>query len=112
MKWQRGYRSGNVIDRRGEGPAMGNMTGLLPLASRFGWKGIIVLVVVSVIAYGARRIGGGHKADPNDEMVGFVGFVLDDAQNMWAREFEKRGQHYQPAHLVLFTDSTTSGCGL
>src|SRR5688572_20249845 len=104
MKWQRGYRSGNVTDRRGQLAGMGNVIGLAPLASRFGWKGIVVLVIVAVIAYGAKSLNKRETTKADDEMAGFVGFVLDDAQNMWAREFQKRGWRYEPARLVLFTD--------
>ena len=101
MKWQRGYRSGNVIDRRGQRAGMGNVIGLVPLVSRFGWKGIVVLVIVAAIAWGAQSLTKRETSKADDEMAGFVGFVLDDAQDMWAREFDKRGWRYEPARLVL-----------
>jgi predicted metalloprotease len=40
-----------------------------------------------------------------------VSFVLDDAQKTWAEIFRQRGRPYQNAKLVLFTDSTSTGCG-
>jgi predicted metalloprotease len=41
-------------------------------------------------------------------MVQFVSFVLDDVQHTWD---QKLGGRYHHAKLVLFTESTSSGCG-
>jgi predicted metalloprotease len=43
--------------------------------------------------------------------VRFVSFVLDDVQNTWAAVLPNYGARYQPARLVLFRNSTDSGCG-
>lgn len=51
--------------------------------------------------------GGG----PADREARFVGFVLDDAQDTWTKIFEEKGETYQRAKLVLFTDRTPTGCG-
>jgi predicted metalloprotease len=40
-----------------------------------------------------------------------VSFVLDDVQKTWAEIFRQRGMTYPHAKLVLFTDSTPTGCG-
>jgi predicted metalloprotease len=55
----------------------------------------------------------GPRAKPadEDELVGFVSFVLDDVQDTWTREFRKLGREYERAKLVLFTDAVRSGCG-
>jgi predicted metalloprotease len=42
-----------------------------------------------------------------EEQVQFVSFVLDDVQNTWAKILPS----YHPARLVLFRNSTDSGCG-
>jgi len=47
----------------------------------------------------------------NDEMYEFVKAVHNDVQATWEQQFASSGQAYQPATLVLFTDSTQSGCG-
>ncbi len=50
--------------------------------------------------------------DPAEEPeVQFVSFVLDDAQNTWRELLRQRGVDYPNAKLVLFRDSTQSGCG-
>jgi hypothetical protein len=54
--------------------------------------------------------GAQHLAQ-NDTQAHFVAFVLDDAQQFWAKDFAARGREYRNAKLVLFTDSTPTGCG-
>jgi predicted metalloprotease len=46
-----------------------------------------------------------------EEQVQFVSFVLDDVQNVWAKTLPDYGTRFQPARLVLFRNSTDSGCG-
>lgn len=42
-----------------------------------------------------------------DSTVQFVSFLLDDVQGVWAKALPR----YSPARLVLFRNSTNSGCG-
>jgi predicted metalloprotease len=130
MRWDRGHRSPNVQDRRGQ-PApvgaglggMGGIGGLLPLAARFGWKGIAVLVVIFLIWRGASCFssgGGSNVVNPqrdnqpvaNDEQAAFVGFVHDDIQTYWQKQFQQAGRQYRVADLVLFTGAVESACGI
>ncbi len=66
MRWDRNYRSPNLEDRRSAGGGGRGLGGGLPLggilmaASRFGWKGILVgLLVVGFMTYGGVCGGGG-----------------------------------------------------
>jgi predicted metalloprotease len=45
------------------------------------------------------------------DLVQFMGYVLDDANALWADTFERAGRPYAPTVLVLFEDGTTSACG-
>ena len=109
VKWQRGHRSSNVEDRRGR-PAGG---------LKLGVTGTVIGVVV-LLVFGQDFLGittssptgsGGSDADP--ELVEFVSFVLDDAQEVWTRVFAEQGMRYEEAKMVLFTDRVDSeGCGL
>jgi predicted metalloprotease len=127
MRWQRGHQSPDIIDRRGAGGAglpVGAMTGVLSLVGRrFGIKGVLVALVIIALIAGYGMLGGGESARvsdrgqqgagerASDERVQFVGFVLDDAQAVWRKQFAERGGAYENAKLVLFTDRTSTGCG-
>ena len=104
MRWTPGNTSSNVEDRRG-GSAL-----------KLGVGGSVVMLVLSLLfgrdllpedtAVGEQKP---HQSSPEeDKMVQFVSFVLDDSQNVWREKV--RG--YRDAKLVLFTNSTQSGCGV
>lgn len=120
MRWRRGHKSEHVIDERDEGPAVGGLGGraivpLFHLASRFGWKGILVLLLglglwwfFSARAPQVARVGADGAAPESDPAVEFVGFVLDDVQATWQAML---GERYRPADLVLFSGATRTACG-
>jgi predicted metalloprotease len=117
MRWDPDHQSSDLIDRRGEGPGGGG--GLLfPLLmlvarSRWGWGGVIVLLLGWV---GYQLLGGvaqqfsgtqDRGAAGSDQEARFVGYVLDDVQATWARKLPG----YRHAELVLFSGATSTGCG-
>jgi predicted metalloprotease len=124
MRWERGHESPDVIDRRGEGGGrmpMGGLLALLPLLlrSKLGW---LILLGAGAYYLWQGALGGtarraapegqqGPTARGDQQMVEFVSFVLDDAQKNWSEIFRQRGKTYQNAKMVLFTDSTSTGCG-
>ena len=130
MRWDRGNNSSNIEDRRSEGGgglgigAGGGIPigGIIAIASRFGWKGILIaLVVVGGLMYGGNLCSGGMggpqqavspqtqsgTAPDQDELKHFVGFVLDDVQKTWRQDLPG----YEDAKLVLFRDAIASACG-
>lgn len=123
MRWDRDHRSDDVIDQRGAGGGpMGAGVGVLFwLASRFGLPGLVLGGLILAAGYllspggdsrSAVGEGSGERAsEAQDETAAFVGFVLDDVQTTWRQLFADAGRGYVPAKLVLFTDSTRSGCG-
>lgn len=131
MRWERGHRSGNVIDQRGArtmpmGPIVvgGRRVG----AGRMGLGTLIVVGLLSLV-FGRDLISpmtqpGGPSSAPgyaptgattssagDEELVQFVSFVLDDAQSTWRRLFAEQGRPYRDAQLVLFTSYVSTGCG-
>src|SRR6187399_2986556 len=116
MRWTRGGRSGDIEDRRGM--SVGRMAPV-------GLGGLAVLFVLSLITgqdFLSDAVGpssGVSPADPSapaqprppeeEELVQFVSFVLDDAQDTWSSML---GPQYQRAKLVLFTDAVESACGM
>jgi uncharacterized protein len=130
MRWDRGHDSSNVEDRRSEdGGGLGfggggggvPLWGLLSIAGRFGWRGILVaLLVIGGLLYGGnlcsstgsltgpqRAVAPSATDPPQDELAHFVGFVLDDVQKTWHEELPG----YQDARLVLFRNAINSACG-
>jgi predicted metalloprotease len=119
MKWQRGYQSSNVEDRRGSGG------GRLP-GGRLGLGGIVILLILSIVfKRDFLSLAGGFADDPaavtaggdpqstpaEDSTKQFVSFVLDDAQQTWAGIFASSNATYTDARLVLFRDGVQSACG-
>jgi predicted metalloprotease len=108
---------------RGLGMGGGNLFGIFGLLARFGWKGILIgLVIVGFFMFGGSNLcaGGGGGLSPTsrsvndqssstseDELMRFVGFVFDDVQTHWQGEI--RG--YEKAKIVVFRGAVQSACG-
>jgi hypothetical protein len=113
MRWSPGATSGNIEDRRGS-PGMRG----LPIG-KMGIGGTIILGILSLI-FGRNLLSGGGEEAPvsrpgtaeEEQLVKFVSFVLDDAQNTWQKTLPSQSStRYRDAKLVLFTDATESACG-
>jgi predicted metalloprotease len=109
MRWTRGHRSSNVEDRRGmRGPGL-----------KLGCGGLVLLGAMSLLLGRdlitpllGGEVGAPVQTSPEDEeLVQFVSFVLDDAQENWQRVFAQEGRQYQPARLVIFTSAVETACG-
>jgi predicted metalloprotease len=126
MRYDRDHESSDLIDERGQSNGErlaggSGLIGLLPLLLRFrfGW-----VIIVLVLGYGFVRnfiagagstrsvAGTSVSAKAGDAPRHFVAFVLDDAQSTWQKLFAQNGQTYRNAKLVLFTDVTSTGCGM
>ena len=110
----------------------------LPIGGKGGLGGIGLLIVLAVILLQSGILGGGggggvsvdprvdqfpqlpgaqsgqplsDAPDSDAELVEFVGFVVDDVQDSWARLFAEAGKRYEPTTLRLFTQAIQSGCG-
>ena len=132
MKWERGHRSKNVEDARGERPPRGGG------ALKVGGGGAILLALIALIAKAAgvdspgldsatssspatssgADPGGGSGApagptgpDPDAELVEFINYVIDDIQGTFAKVFAAEGHTYQDAKLRIFTEAVATGCG-
>jgi predicted metalloprotease len=119
MRWEDRGESADVEDRRGESSGGGRgfrnvgcggllLLGLLSLVFQ---KNFFTLLDTGDSGQPAPSASSGAASPEEDKLVHFVSFVLDDVQSVWAREFESLGRPYERTRLVLFTDSTRSGCG-
>jgi predicted metalloprotease len=124
VRWKRGRGRDQIEDRRGQGVGgLGGGAGGLPLPLPKVGGGLGVLLVVALIVLFSTGVLGGSGGsgqagqlsgapDAQKDLVEFVGFVVDDVQNFWERDFASDGRTYQQTKLVLFDGATQSGCGL
>ncbi|MBA2744723.1 MAG: zinc metallopeptidase [Flavisolibacter sp.] len=109
----RGRRqSTNVDDRRGMGGG---------LIAGGGIIGVIVLLVnlflggdgeqVNLPLPGQNQPISAQEKAAQDEQAEFVKVVLADTEDVFSKLFAEAGQRYQPPTLVLFSGTTSSGCG-
>lgn len=115
MKWQRGRRSDNVIDRRG---ASGGGRGL-PIKGGIGMLAVVVVgmyfgvdpsTLLSMLG-SSEPTESAAPAPIDDTASDFVRVVLADTEDTWRPIFQKMGQTYEEPRLVLFRDSVRSACG-
>ncbi len=110
MKWKGRTKSGNVSDRR----IGGSKTAI-------GGVGIAVLLIYTLITGDPSALlgnlfnGGSNNNEPltaeEVEMGDFVSVILADTEVVWRKVFAEYDEVYQPAKLVLYRNTTDSGCG-
>ena len=116
MRWTPGGRSPNLEDRRSAGGGMGRGLGIggtvvvLALSLLFGRNLFTDLGVEPAVGSASAPMSAADSAAEETE-VQFISFVLDDVQNTWAKTLPQYGGRFHPARLVLFRNSTQSGCG-
>ena len=131
MRW-RPSGSTQVEDRRGAGGGGGlggmRMGGLggggIPLPVGGGLGGIVLIIIIYVVlnmlggsggvSSGLQGAQGGAIASlaPGDNQGQFINAVTVDVQTFWEEKFAASGKTYPVTTLVLFTESTQSGCGI
>ncbi len=116
MRWTPGGRSPNLEDRRSAGGGMGRGLGIggtvvvLALSLIFGRNLFTDLGVEPAVGSASAPMTAADSAAEEPE-VQFISVVLDDVQNTWAKVLPQYGGRFHPARLVLFRNSTDSGCG-
>lgn len=112
--------SNNVSDRRGTGGSGIKMAGV---------GGIVGLAIMALVAW----LSGGDimsvlgqflgsdtteqfsadyvPSEKENEYAAFASRILAGTEDVWTEEFQKMGRQYRPPKMVLYTGSTTSGCG-
>jgi predicted metalloprotease len=115
MRWTPGGRSPNLEDRRsaggmGRGLGIGGTVVVLALSLIFGRDLFSDLGVAPAVGTASAPMTAADSA-AEEEQVQFISFVLDDVQNTWAKTLPQHGGRFAPARLVLFRNSTNSGCG-
>lgn len=115
MKWT-DDRSGNVEDRRGSGSGgaiVGGGLGTLIIAAIVFFLGGDPSSILSSGSMG----GGGAQTEQRQlnanelKVREFVQMVTAENEETWTKVFAENGLKYQPARVVLFENTTRSGCG-
>ena len=92
-----------------------------------GLVGVVVTVLILLLGGGGSSVdspfdqfpsqptsGGSsmdNAPDADSELVDFSSFVVRDLQKFWAADFQKAGRAFTPTTLVVFRQSTPTGCG-
>ena len=122
MRWLGGDQEGNVEDRRGLGPVgVGGLgAGGLVLALVgyfvFGISPSTTLAVVNGVQAQEEQPydqQSGFRGAPKDQGGQFVDVIATSVDQVWAQIFQDNNQTYRrPAAVVLYEQSTGTGCGL
>jgi predicted metalloprotease len=94
----------------GRGLGIGGTVVVLALSLLFGRNLFTDLGVEPGVGAAAAPMSAADSAAEETE-VQFISFILDDVQNTWAKVMPSSGTRFHPARLVLFRNSTDSGCG-
>lgn len=116
MEWEGGRRSGNIEDRRGLGPV--GIAG--------GGIGAVVLAAIGYFVFGVdprttfeatQRLQQpvqqeGVRGQVSDAEGQFVDVIETSNRDVWTPIFRQEGVDYRPpAAIVLYEQSTGTGCG-
>jgi predicted metalloprotease len=113
-------RSDNVDDERGggfgvRGTGIGIGTIVIVIAGYFlgvNPATLLGLLNGSPDAAAPPAASAPAASDAPDPQLDFVRAILGETEDVWGEYFQQRGHTYTPPHLVLFSGSISSACGL
>lgn len=128
MKWQGRRESSNVEDARrtssrGSARGGGGLGLLVTIGRVFGWKGILVAVVVGGALWKmgvdpSVLLSGGGAGAPQAEVSSddqlrfdFVKVVLADTEDVWTAEFARLGKTYELPTMKVYRGQVNTACG-
>lgn len=119
MRWG-GQGSGNIEDRRGLGPAVGGVGAGGAILALLGYFLFGVDPNTTLSTVGALSGGGqaqqqqeGVRGTPSDEAGRFVDVIAGNFDSVWTGLLRQQGARYRPpASIVLYDQSTSTGCGM
>src|SRR5262245_17362440 len=106
MRWQGRAGSGNVLDRRTGGMAIG--LGTLVVAGIAICLGADPLTILDMVGTEALQQGPSRPTGDLDQMVSVV---LADTERVWNDQFAASGVDYPEPKLVLFDGMVRTACG-
>lgn len=116
MEWEGGRRSGNIEDRRGLGPVgiAGGGIGAVVLAAIsyfvFGIDPRTTMDVAQGLQQPAQQEG--VRGEVSDREGQFIDVIETSNRDVWGPIFQHQGVQYRPPEaIVLYKESTGTGCG-
>lgn len=114
MKWT-DDRSDNVDDRRGSGGGgaiVGGGLGTIIIAAIIFFLGGYPSLVLSSGGSSSMQQTEQRELTQNELQIReFVKMITAENEETWAKIFNENGMNYKPAKVVLFENTTSSGCG-
>lgn len=114
MKWTND-RSDNVDDRRGSGGGgaiVGGGLGTIIIAAIIFFLGGDPSSVLSSGGSSSMQQTEQRELTQNELQIReFVKMITAENEETWAKIFNENGMNYKPAKVVLFENTTSSGCG-
>ena len=115
MQWRGRRESSNVDDRRGvtgKGLAVGGgVIGVIFVLAQFFLGDGDISSLQQLLPQQQQQEMTTAEKEVSDERAAFVKVVFADTEDVWDKLFDDMGKVYQKPTLVLFRNSTTSGCG-
>ena len=114
MLWQGRRQSSNIEDRRGisgKGLAVGGGFGSIVIAAIIYLLGGNPSQILNNNPTAAPAEQSAAEKQVSDETSQFVAVVLADTEDIWSKLFSDMNKQYSDPTLVMFTQSTESGCG-
>ena len=115
MQWQGRRESTNVDDRRGiSGGGMaigGGVIGIIFILAKFLLGGGDLNDLQQLVPPPQQQEMTQEQKAAEDREAMFVKVVLADTEDVWTKLFNDMGRTYTDPTLVLFTGTTSSGCG-
>lgn len=115
MDWLGRAESTNVDDRRGVtgGPLAigGGVIGVIFMLAKFFLGGGNIADLQQALPQGQQQEMSTEEKAADDTRAKFVKVVLRETEDVWDKIFGDMGKQYTKPTLVLFRNSTESGCG-
>ena len=111
--------SNNVDDRRGlsgrTGLKLGGGIGAVVIAALIAWLsgGNPLSVISGLVGDNSHSaVSQPYQPTPQEqELADFSRKILAGTEDVWTEQFQRLGLTYEPPKMVLYSGSTTSGCG-
>lgn len=116
MRWERGRRSSNIEDRRGQrvkrGASLGGGAIIMALVAIFLFRQDPASVMGGMAGNQGGQTGGTVQLSEQEQTItDFVSVVLADTEDVWKGIFGRANQRYPEPNLVLYRDVTQTACG-